>query len=222
MFFSPCPVLLLSWPGFAVSQALPQGWRFDVVSFAIGLLVAWLLVGLAYRYRARVARFRGRVQDQARRFRQRLTADMATRYSESVVEVAQRTHLLGTLATLDQIYVEMQLHALDAEFPGVAADFLKEGHLHEAEAARQQVMRGGGQGILQPDQAKRAVQVAPAGRLDRQHARARVAGLDAPLLHVFDLLADQAKTTAYFARKYFHVVHKHPLPVEFYSHRSSF
>lgn len=111
MFFNPCPVLLLSWPGFAVSQALPQGWRFDVVSFAIGLLVAWLLVGLAYRYRARVARFRGRVQDQARRFRQRLTADMATRYSESVVEVAQRTHLLGTLATLDQIYVEMQLHA---------------------------------------------------------------------------------------------------------------
>jgi HEAT repeat protein/energy-coupling factor transporter ATP-binding protein EcfA2 len=89
----------------------PDSWSLDLVSLVIGFLLAFLLFGLAYRYRARIARYWSRARERANRLRQRFTANMAARYSASAIEAAQTMHLLGGLAPLDAIYVETQLHA---------------------------------------------------------------------------------------------------------------
>jgi HEAT repeat protein/energy-coupling factor transporter ATP-binding protein EcfA2 len=88
-----------------------DSWNLDLVSLAIGFLLAFLIIGLAYRYRTSIARYWGRVQERAKKLRQRFTANMAARYSASAIETAQTMHLLGGLASLDAIYVESQLHA---------------------------------------------------------------------------------------------------------------
>jgi HEAT repeat protein/energy-coupling factor transporter ATP-binding protein EcfA2 len=90
----------------------PDPWRFDLISFAFGFLLAFLLMGLAYRDSTRIARYWNRARENANRLRQQFTANMAARYSASAIETAQTMHLLGRLASLDAIYVETRLHAL--------------------------------------------------------------------------------------------------------------
>jgi HEAT repeat protein len=100
-----------SWLWDVFYQAARAGWRFDPVSFAIGCVVAFLLVGLVYRYRIQFARHWEQIKNKADQARQRLTANTAARYSASAIETAQGMHLLGGLASLDQIYVETHLYA---------------------------------------------------------------------------------------------------------------
>jgi HEAT repeat protein len=100
-----------SWPWEVFYQSSRANWRFDLVSFAIGCVVALLLVGLIYRYRIQLAHYWGQIKNKADQARQRLTANTAARYSVSAIETAQSMHLLGALASLDQIYVETQLYA---------------------------------------------------------------------------------------------------------------
>lgn len=111
MYSNHSPTLLLCYSGTVTYQATRESWHFDLISFAIGLVVAFLLVGLVYRYRARIAHYWNQVKEGARRLRQRLTANMAARYSTNAIETAQTMHLLGALASLDQIYVETQWYA---------------------------------------------------------------------------------------------------------------
>jgi HEAT repeat protein len=111
MFPNPDHSLPTGWSFSVVSQAASTGWAFDPVSFVIGLVVALLLVGLTYRYRARLVQFRNQIKEKAKQLRQRLTANMATRYSENAIENAQAMHLFGALASLDKIYVETRLYA---------------------------------------------------------------------------------------------------------------
>ncbi len=92
-------------------QLFPDGWRFDFTSFAIGLIVALLLASLAYRSRARFARLWDQVKLKAQQLRERLTANMAARYSASAIETAQTMHMLSALAPLESIYVEIPLCA---------------------------------------------------------------------------------------------------------------
>jgi HEAT repeat protein/energy-coupling factor transporter ATP-binding protein EcfA2 len=99
------------WLWAVAYQATRAGWRFDPISFAIGLVVALLLLGLIYRYRVQIAQRWDQAKKKANQLRQRLTASMAARYSASAVETAQAMHLLGAMASLDQIYVETQLYA---------------------------------------------------------------------------------------------------------------
>lgn len=106
-----CLDLLSSQPWSAAQQAARGGWHLDLVSFAVGFVLALLLVGLAYRYRELIAQYRDQVKEQTKQLRQRFVASMATRYSTNVIETAQTMHLWGALASLDKIYVETQLYA---------------------------------------------------------------------------------------------------------------
>jgi HEAT repeat protein len=108
---SPFFDLLFGQDWAAAQQAARGGWRFDLVSFALGFVAALLLVWLLYRYREQVAQYQDQLKEQANQLRQRLTASMAARYSREVIEIAQAAHLWGALAPLDQIYVEPQLQA---------------------------------------------------------------------------------------------------------------
>lgn len=107
----PNSPFVLSCSLTVVYQVARQGWRFDWPSFASGLLVAFLLVGLVYRYRTQIVQQWDEVKGRADQLRQRLTADMAARYSASAIEVAQTMHLFGAMASLDQIYIETPLYA---------------------------------------------------------------------------------------------------------------
>ncbi len=101
-----------SCAGRAISIVLQEpnaGWSFDPVSFCVGLVVAFLLIGLAYRFRGHFARLWNRINENAKRLRERLTASMSARYSVNAIESAQTMHLFGSLASLDDIYVETRL-----------------------------------------------------------------------------------------------------------------
>jgi len=92
-------------------QISSDGWNFDLTSFLIGFVSALLLVGLAYRYRATLARYRSQITDRVGRLRRWFTASMAARYSSAAIESAQKLHLFGSVATLDKIYVKRHLRA---------------------------------------------------------------------------------------------------------------
>jgi HEAT repeat protein len=108
---SPFFDLLSSQAWAAAQQAARGGWRFDLISFALGFVAALLLAWLVYRYREQITQYQDQLKEQVNQLRQRLTAGMAARYSREVIEIAQTAHLWGALAALDQIYVEPQLHA---------------------------------------------------------------------------------------------------------------
>lgn len=99
-----------SWSA-AYQQAAGGGWSFDPLSFAIGFVAALLLVLLAFRRREQIAQYREQLAEQAQQLRQRFTANMASRYSSSIIETAQTMHMWGALAPLGQIYVDVRLYA---------------------------------------------------------------------------------------------------------------
>jgi HEAT repeat protein len=111
-----------SWLWAIKRQAANTSWGFDLISFAIGFISALVAVGLLYRNRAHINQFWIRMKQRASRFRQRLTANMATRYSEAAVDTARAMHLFGSMTALDEIYVEPQLRAVLApSFDGFAS-----------------------------------------------------------------------------------------------------
>lgn len=103
---------LTGWLWAIKRQAANTGWGFDLISFAIGFISALVAVGLLYRNRALINQFWIRMKQRASRFRQRLTANMATRYSEAAADTARAMHLFGSMTALDEIYVEPQLRAI--------------------------------------------------------------------------------------------------------------
>lgn len=111
MFPHPANAFDSTRPWSVAHRAVGGGWAFDLISFAIGFACALLLVGLIYRYRDRIAGFWNQVREKADQLRRRLTASMATRYRAGASKSAQTSHLLGALAPLDSVFVEMQLHA---------------------------------------------------------------------------------------------------------------
>jgi HEAT repeat protein len=103
---------LTGWLWAIGQQAANTSWGFDLVSFAIGVISALVTVGLLFRNRTRINQFWLGLKQRASQFRQRLTANMATRYSEAAVDTARAMHLFGSMAPLDEIYVEPQLRAV--------------------------------------------------------------------------------------------------------------
>jgi HEAT repeat protein len=95
----------------AAFQAQRDNWVFDPISFAIGFLVALLLVSLLFRYRSRIAEFWDGIKQKAKQLQQRLTASMADRYSVNTIETAQTRHLFGALTSFDEVYVDTRLYA---------------------------------------------------------------------------------------------------------------
>jgi HEAT repeat protein len=92
-----------------VQQPGPGKWRFDPVSFALGFVIALLVVVILYHYRAIFARLRDRARASAQRLHHRLTASRAARYGEKVIEQAQGMHLLGNTVPLEHIFVPVQM-----------------------------------------------------------------------------------------------------------------
>ncbi len=111
MLPNPVNPLRIVWSSSVVRQESGPGWSFDPLSFVIGLLVAFLLVALAYGFRAQMTRFWNRIKGKAKQLLQRLTANMASRYSVNAIEDAQTRHLFAALTSFDKIYVEPRLHA---------------------------------------------------------------------------------------------------------------
>ncbi len=87
-------------------QASNAAWRFDLWSFLLGLVVALVLVVWAYRYRERFVGQWSAFKENVDQLRQRLTANMATRYDRSVSETTETMHLFGGLAPFERIHVE--------------------------------------------------------------------------------------------------------------------
>lgn len=114
----------LDWPFTIGQQTASASWAFDFISFVIGVFSALLVVGLLFRNRTRINQLWIRLKQRVSKFRQRLTANMATRYSEVAVETAQTMHLFGSMTQLDEIYVEPQLRALLAPMPDRASSLL--------------------------------------------------------------------------------------------------
>jgi hypothetical protein len=82
--------------------------RFDLVSFLIGLLVAFGLSALLYRRRVTVADARARLADRARRLRDRLTANIENRYQAALRAHLDQLHAAGTDAAFDALYVPVR------------------------------------------------------------------------------------------------------------------
>lgn len=82
--------------------------RFDLVSFLIGLLVAFGLSALLYRRRVTVADARARLADRARRLRDRLTANIENRYQAALRAHLDQLHAAGADAAFDALYVPVR------------------------------------------------------------------------------------------------------------------
>jgi len=95
--------------GQARGAAEGQAWRFDPLSFALGLVIALVLLALVYRYREPLGHKWEQTKEKAAQLRRRLTANMSTRYSTNVIEAAQTTHVFAGLAPFDRIHVETLL-----------------------------------------------------------------------------------------------------------------
>lgn len=87
------------------AQAQP-GWKFDLVSAAVGFVLGALAALGIYLLRHRLVELRDRVRSGLSYARNRLSTGVADRYREYLIDKAQRSHLLRREVPLAQVFVE--------------------------------------------------------------------------------------------------------------------
>lgn len=88
----------------------------DLVSLAVGAIVALALAVIIYTQRHRINALRGTVTEQATATRARLTRSAETAYREAVVNTANRLHVVGHRVPLERVAVEPYFVAEAAAF----------------------------------------------------------------------------------------------------------
>lgn len=85
--------------------------QFDFASFLLGFVTAAFLAAALYRQRAAVAAMRDRLAASLRRLRERLTANIESRYQAALLAHLDRLHLAQNDAPFDALYVDQLLDA---------------------------------------------------------------------------------------------------------------
>lgn len=84
-------------------------WSFDILSAIIGAAATLLLVGLAFRFRASIARAWQGLRAGLRRLAERFAAGMEGEYRRAVVNWARKAHALPAVGALEQVFVSPAL-----------------------------------------------------------------------------------------------------------------
>ena len=85
--------------------------RFDIASFALGLIVAWAIAFVVYRQRAGVQRVLGGLSDKGAQLRASLVANIESRYLAALRAHLDQLTLTRVHATFDQLYVAQRFAA---------------------------------------------------------------------------------------------------------------
>jgi len=85
--------------------------KFDFPSFAIGLLVGWLIAFMLYRQRAGLQRLAANGRERLVQFSNSLTANIESRYLAALRTHLDQLILTKSQATFDQLYVMQRFAA---------------------------------------------------------------------------------------------------------------
>jgi HEAT repeat protein len=89
-------------------------WRFDVLSFWVGFLLAVLLAVVLYRLRTRMAAFREAMGESYRTALEALTTTAAQGYRNDLMRWAQSSHIVSHLFALEEILLPPRVLAAPA------------------------------------------------------------------------------------------------------------